>query len=121
MIAVLVALAGGLGAVARFHADAAVTRMHRASLPLGTLVINALGSLLLGLFAGWVTFRSGAPEWASIAGTGFCGGFTTFSTACVEGVRLLRAGRPSAACVHAAGGLLLGLVAAFLGLFVMSL
>ena len=50
MIAVLVALAGWLGAVARFHADAAVTRMHRASLPVGTLVINALGSLLLGLF-----------------------------------------------------------------------
>ena len=49
------------------------------------------------------------------------GGFTTFSTASVEGVRLVRAGRPVAAVVHAGGGLLAGLVAAALGFWVMSL
>lgn len=119
--ALLVALAGGLGAAARFHTDALIARLSRLRLPIGTLVINTLGSLLLGLFGGWVTFHSGAPEWASVAGTGFCGGFTTFSTASVEGWRLLRAGRPEAAALHAGGGLLAGVLAAFLGLWLMSL
>lgn len=121
MIALLVALAGGLGAVARFHSDAFIARVNRLPLPLGTLVINTAGSLLLGLFSGWVVFHSGAPAWAGIAGTGFCGGFTTFSTACVEGWRLVRAGRPVAAVLHAGGGLVAGLLAASLGLWLMSL
>jgi CrcB protein len=56
-----------------------------------------------------------------VLGTGFMGGFTTFSTASVEGVRLLRAGRPSAALVHAGGGLAVALLAATLGLWLMAL
>lgn len=121
MIAFLVALAGGLGAVSRFHSDAAIARLHNLRMPVGTLTINTAGSFLLGLLTGWLTFKAGAPDWVSVAGTGFCGGFTTFSTACVEGVRLLRAGRPVASLVHAAGGLLAGLLAAALGLWLMSL
>lgn len=121
MIAVLVALAGGLGAVARFHSDAAIGRLRRWPMPVGTLAINTVGSGLLGLISGWVTFHSGAPEWAAVAGTGFMGGFTTFSTASVEGLRLWRAGRGTAALLHAGGGLLAGVLAAMLGLWLMSL
>ena len=121
MIELLVALFGGLGAVARFHADAAVARLHNLRMPLGTLSVNTLGSLLLGLISGWITFKSGAAQWAAVLGTGFMGGFTTFSTASVEGVRLLRAGRPSAALVHAGGGLAMALLAATLGLWLMAL
>ena len=121
MIALLTALAGGLGALARFQSDALVARLHNLRMPLGTLSVNTLGSLLLGLLTGWIAFRSGAPAWVSVLGTGFCGGYTTFSTACVEGVRLLRAGRPSAAMLHAGGGLAAALAAAALGLWLMSL
>lgn len=120
MIALLVALAGGLGALARFHGDALIGRWSRARLPLGTLVINTLGSLVLGLATGWLLFRAGAPEPVAVLGVGFCGGFTTFSTACIEGVRLVRDGRVVAAAVHAGGGLLLGVGAAALGLAVMT-
>lgn len=119
--ALLVALAGGLGAAARFQSDALIAGAGRWRLPIATLVINTLGSLLLGLVSGWVTFHGGAPEWVSVAGTGFCGGFTTFSTASVEGWRLLRAGRAAAAALHAGGGLIAGVLAAFLGLWLMSL
>lgn len=121
MIGVLIALAGGLGALARFQTDAFVARLHNLRMPLGTLTVNTLGSGLLGLITGWIAFRSGAPDWAAVLGTGFMGGFTTFSTACVEGVRLVRAGRPAAAIVHTGGGLVLGLVAAALGSWLMSL
>lgn len=121
MIGLLLALAGGLGALARFHTDALVGRLHRLPMPLGTLTVNTLGSGLLGLLTGWLIFRSGSPAWVSVLGTGFMGGFTTFSTACVEGVRLVRAGRPAAAVLHAGGGLLLGVAAAGLGVWLMSL
>ncbi|WP_298133417.1 CrcB family protein, partial [Micropruina sp.] len=77
MIGLLVALAGGLGAVARFQSDAAIARLHSLRMPLGTLTINTVGSGLLGLITGYVMFHTGAPEWAAIAGTGFMGGFTT--------------------------------------------
>lgn len=71
---------------------------------MGTLTINTVGSGLLGLITGYVMFHTGAPEWAAIAGTGFMGGFTTFSTASFEGVRLVRAGRPGEAAVCTPAG-----------------
>ncbi len=91
MTLVLIALGGGAGAGARFIVDGALTRRNPFPLPLGTLVINVAGSLLLGLLVGWQTLGSGrdtAHTLASVAGTGFCGGFTTFSTAHVESFRL---------------------------------
>ena len=104
--ALLVALAGGLGAAARFHTDALIARMSRLRLPVGTLTINTLGSLLLGLFSGWVTFHSGEPEWASVAGTGFCGGFTTFSSFSLQTLNLLR----DREWLYAGGNILLSVV-----------
>lgn len=82
-LAVLLALGGGAGAVARFFIDAWLSR-HSPPLPVGTLVINLSGSLLLGLVVGAL----GSEPAAAVLGTGFCGGCTTFSTASVEIVRL---------------------------------
>ena len=118
MIPVWVAVAGGLGAAARFMLDGALTARLSRSLPTATLVINVLGSFLLGLVTGGID--DGAALRAAL-GVGFLGGFTTFSTASVEGWRLLRAGRAAAAALHAGGGLIAGVLAAFLGLWLMSL
>lgn len=111
-----VALAGGLGAGARFMVDGLLTEHLRRRLPTATLVINVAGSFLLGAVVGWVTAHNGTMVLRSVAGVGFLGGFTTFSTASVELVRLVRAERPTAAAVLAAAMLLLGLLAAALGL-----
>ncbi|HSN44378.1 MAG TPA: fluoride efflux transporter CrcB [Propionibacteriaceae bacterium] len=93
MSALVVALAGGLGAVARFLVDAAIgRRVARPGLPLGTLVINVTGSLLLGLITGWWSVAGGDPTLRLVLGTGFLGGYTTFSTASVEAARLAREG-----------------------------
>ncbi len=111
-----IALAGGLGALTRFVVDTAVARRNRAGFPLGTMVINITGSFLLGLVAGWLqTGVLGAV--GAVIGTGFLGGYTTFSTASVEGARLLRAGRGWSTLLHAVGMLLAGLLAAALGLW----
>ena len=111
-----IALAGGLGALSRYLVDTAVERRNRSGFPLGTIVINVTGSFLLGLVAGWLLTGVLGPLGA-IAGTGFLGGYTTFSTASVEGVRLLRTGGGWSALLHAGGMLLAGLLAAALGLW----
>lgn len=117
MIPVLIALAGGLGATCRFLLDTLISRL-RAPLPLGTLVINITGSFLLGLVTGWLLATGSA--WAAVVGTGFLGGYTTFSTASVEGVRLWRAGRGWSLLLHAGGMVLVSVAAAGLGLWLTS-
>lgn len=116
MTALLVALAGGLGAATRFVVDAAVTRRNPTRFPLGTLVINVTGSLLLGLLVGWAPGRA-EGDLVAIAGTGFLGGYTTFSTASVEAFRLVRTERRWAAAAYAAGTMLASVAAAGVGLW----
>lgn len=117
MITVLMALAGGLGAVLRFTFDSLIATRNRTTMPLGTVVINVAGSLLLGFVTGWVVFAGGPTPVKTVIGTGLLGGFTTFSTASVETARLIRAERRAVAFVHATGMCLLAVAAAGLGLW----
>lgn len=121
-----VAVAGSLGAGVRFLLDGLV-RAHRsttsrwAPLPLGTPLINVTGSLLLGVVTGLVLFHGIPRSWEVIAGTGFCGGYTTFSTASFETIRLAQERRTVLAVVNAAGTLLGTLLAAATGLALSAL
>ena len=118
MIGLLVAVAGGLGAVARFLIDTWIGHRGKGSpVPLGTLAINITGSFLLGLLTGWWMLHTGDPGWKAVLGTGFLGGYTTFSTASVEAARLTRAGRGWTVLAHAGGMLLLSVAAAGLGVW----
>lgn len=121
MITVAVALAGGVGAVLRFVVDAQVARLHDRSVPLGTLVVNATGSFLLGLLVALADRNAGLDPLVTVLGTGLLGGYTSFSTASVEAVTIAwREGVRAAAAAagHAAVMLLVNLVAAGLGLWV---
>lgn len=115
MIALLTALAGGVGAAGRFLVDTLVARHNRLGLPLGTVVVNITACFLLGLLTGLLT-RTGPSAMASVLGVGFLGGYSTFSTAAVEGFRLLRDRRPWTAIAHTGGTLVASLAAAALGL-----
>lgn len=128
MTILLVAVAGGLGAATRFAVDRAVARRNRFRLPLGTLAINLTGSFALGLLTGLLTGvaagnlhagtgtgGTGAAV-AGIVGTGFCGGYTTFSTASVEAARLWVAEGRGAGISYAATTLVASVTAAALGL-----
>lgn len=118
MTPLLIALAGGLGATARFVLDGVVARRNPFRFPLGTVVINVTGSLLLGLLTGAVVAYGGADQVELVIGTGLLGGYTTFSTASVEAVRLAAGTRALAlSFAHAAGMLVLSLAAAGLGLW----
>jgi fluoride exporter len=117
MTLLLVALAGGLGAATRFLVDGWVAARLRSSVPTGTVVVNVTGSLALGLLTGWALRHGGGGQLATVVGTGFLGGYTTFSTASVEAVRLARGGRAVAAFAHALGMVVLSLAAALAGLW----
>jgi CrcB protein len=84
-----VAFLGALGAVARFRLDSAVSAWLPSDFPLGTLVVNLTGSFALGVLVG----ASATHRIAFLLGTGFLGGYTTFSTWMVESERLGEVGR----------------------------
>lgn len=110
LVFLLVALAGGLGAAARYLVDSGFGTLLGTRYPWGILVINLSGSFLIGLVVGAL------PGAALIVGTGFLGGYTTFSTAMVDTVALWRDGARGAALFNALGMLLLGVLAALAGL-----
>ncbi|WP_375400745.1 fluoride efflux transporter CrcB [uncultured Amnibacterium sp.] len=109
-------LAGGFGAVARFALDSATRLRVRSELPIGTIVINLSGSLALGLLAGFVAGHALPDAIRVVAGTGFLGGYTTFSTASVETVRLVQRGRRGAALISGPLVLVAGVTLATFGL-----
>lgn len=113
-----VSLAGGLGAVLRFVVDGALSARRPAAFPYAVLLVNVSGSLLLGLVTGAALLGPAAPSWAVVLGSGFCGGFTTFSTTSVASVALGLSGRWGLGLVNALGTLLLCVAAAALGLAV---
>lgn len=104
---------GGIGAGARYLLDGAIMRGRKDAFPLGILVVNIVGSFLLGLLAG---VPQVSPAWLAIIGTGVLGGFTTFSTVAVETVLLAQRRRRDWAWVNLLGTFLVCLVAAAVGL-----
>lgn len=111
----LVGLLGGLGAATRFVVDGAVRGRWTHLFPVATLVVNVTGSFLLGVLTGAVVTRGFDQDALLLAGVGFCGGYTTFSTAMVETVRLAQAGDLRRAAANALGSLVLTVAAAALG------
>lgn len=89
MTAVLVIVGAAVGAPLRYLTDLFVQSKHDSLMPWGTLVVNAVGSLVLGATAGAVDAWPGHDWLLALVGTGFCGALTTFSTFSFETVRLL--------------------------------
>ncbi|WP_168699069.1 fluoride efflux transporter FluC [Gordonia paraffinivorans] len=116
MIALAVMAAGGFGAVARFVVDGAVRSRWPGVTPWGTFVINVTGSAVLGIVAGLVIFHAAPHGLQAIVGTGFCGGYTTFSTAGFETVRLAQKGERLRSAAYAVGTLAASVAACAAGM-----
>lgn len=116
----LVALLGGLGAVARFVVDGLIRGRVTHVLPVATMTVNVTGSLLIGLLAGAAAYHGLSADALLLGATGFCGGYTTFSTAMVETVRLAAAGELRQAAVTVLGSLALCVGAAAAGVAIMA-
>ena len=112
----LIMVGGGAGAALRFVVDGLILRRTRSGYPWGTMVINITGSLIAGFLAGLAgASLLGAEAWL-ILSVGLMGGFTTFSTAMVDTVRMIEAGTWRRFAANAFGMLLLAVVAAMIGL-----
>jgi CrcB protein len=112
-----VAAAGGVGAAARLFLDGLVRSRLGGAFPFGTTIINVSGSLLLGFVTGLTMQHLLVPEWSLVLGVGLLGGYTTFSTASFESVRLVQSQRYLAALVNGIGMLAASVAAACLGLW----
>lgn len=124
VLAVWVALGGGMGAALRFAVDVAVTSRWRGRFPLAIFLVNVSGALALGVvlgLAGGGLVGGGSDGEASLPvallGVGVLGGYTTFSTASYDTVRLLREGRVGMSLAYAVGTMLASAVAAAVGLW----
>jgi fluoride exporter len=115
-LAIVVGLAGGVGSAFRYLVDGAVQDRTSGLLPFGTLTVNVIGSLILGLLTGLALYHGLTKAPKAVLGAGFCGGLTTWSTASWETVRLAEEGAPGQAAANAIGGLGVSVAAAALGI-----
>ena len=112
-----ISLAGGLGAAVRMLFDGAFKAWSPRSTPWSTLLINVSGSLVLGLLTGLVGTNLLPESWHLVLGTGFLGGYTTFSTASFETVKLIEERKWGSSLLSGLGTLVFATAAAGLGLW----
>jgi len=114
----LVGLGGAVGSMARYGVGRLV---GVTGFPVATLVVNVVGSLLMGVLVGWLARTT--PAWSEEArlllATGVLGGFTTFSTFSLDAITLIERGEVAQASAYIALSLLLSLGALVLGLWLM--
>ncbi|PZP38910.1 MAG: fluoride efflux transporter CrcB [Pseudomonas fluorescens] len=113
----LVFVGGGLGSIARYLMGLAATRIFGVAFPYGTLSVNVLGGLLMGLFIGWMSTRNAHPTLQLFFATGILGGFTTFSSFTLEAVLLWQRNEPLLAAAYIAASVILAITALCLGLY----
>lgn len=113
----VVFLGGGLGSAGRHGVNLLAARLVGTQYPVGTFLINLLGSFAMGAVVEYFAARSGlAPQARLFLTTGVIGGFTTFSTFSLESAQLLDRGEPAAALVYIMGSAVLGVASLYLGM-----
>lgn len=116
---ILVGVGGFLGSVFRYLVTIFLARQFTSSFPLGTLTVNIVGCFIIGiLFALSEKGNPLAPEWRIFLTTGFCGGFTTFSTFSYESIKLMQDGEILFLSLNVALSVIVGFASTYLGMFI---
>ena len=114
-----VALGSAAGGVARVVLGNAVQARAGGAFPMGTFVVNVTGSLVLGFLMRYtLATPSVSPEMRAMLTTGFCGGYTTFSTFSYETLALMEAGDYRRASLYALLSVVLAVVATLMGVWI---
>ena len=120
-VVIAVAVGAGLGAPLRFLVERGAARLLGPVVPWGTLVVNVVGSLILGAVLGLAVAGGISTWWVALVGTGFCGALTTFSGFSAQVLDLGRQGGGGVRGVaYATGSLVLGVAAAAAGYALLS-
>jgi len=119
MLYLIVFLGAGIGGALRHGVNVGAARLWGFGFPYGTLVVNVLGSFLMGLLAGYFAFRPGIAQHARLfLTTGILGGFTTFSAFSLDTALLVERHAYGLAAGYAVGSVAASISALFLGLAV---
>ena len=117
MLYLIVFLGAGIGGALRHGVNVGAARLFGFGFPFGTLIVNVVGSFAIGLFAGYFAFRPGIGQHMRLfLTTGLLGGFTTFSAFSLDTALLIERHHYALAAGYAAGSVLAGLIALFVGL-----
>lgn len=113
----IVALGGGLGSALRYAVQETLHKQIENFAPYGTFVVNMIGCFLIGLFMGWAQSEKYLTESTNLLLiSGFCGGFTTFSTFAMQSNELMLDQKPLQAILYIGLSVMVGMALAYLGL-----
>jgi CrcB protein len=112
-----VALGSAVGGASRYALSMFIQQRASSTFPIGTLIVNVTGSLVLGFV---LRYALGSPsvsaEVRALLTTGFCGGYTTFSTFSYDAMTLIEDGDYRRAAIYIGASVLVSLIATFLGI-----
>jgi fluoride exporter len=118
----IVFFGGGLGAALRHGVNLVAARALGTEFPYGTLIINVLGSLAMGLIAEYFALKIGLPQrWRLFLTTGILGGFTTFSAFSLEAALLYERGQQMGAAIYVVASVVLAIGALFAGMAIVRM
>lgn len=112
---ILIGIGGLLGSIARYFLSQFIQNKYFSTLPLGTFIVNITGCFIIGVFLAISEKGNVNPEWRSFLTTGFCGGFTTFSTFTYESNVLMQEGEYFYLTLYVSLSVIIGFAATFLG------
>tara|TARA_Y100000590_G_C15191427_1_gene815144 strand:+ start:49 stop:426 length:378 start_codon:yes stop_codon:yes gene_type:complete len=120
-IIILVAFGGALGSLIRYFTELACKRLSFFSVPIGTIVVNIIGSFLIGYTLQFLLSRNIATEeYKRLIMTGFLGGLTTFSSFSLEILQMLQEGKLFLAVTYVVLSISIGLLAVWFGISIAS-
>ena len=111
----LVGFGGGIGSILRYMTSVLTARYYHSSFPLATFIINTLGCFIIGLLLGYFGENEGNSHLKLLFVTGFCGGYTTFSTFAAENIALLQEQNYLTLIAYTLSSVLTGFLAVGLG------
>ncbi|HQS22846.1 MAG: camphor resistance protein CrcB [Sphingobacteriia bacterium 24-36-13] len=118
----IVGLGGALGSFLRYCTGILFSKWHLAAFPYSTFTVNILGSLIIGLlFSTSEKYHWISLNWRLFLITGFCGGFTTFSTFAYENIKLLQEGNTMYFILYSVGSYALSLLAVIAGISIIKI
>lgn len=118
---ILVGIGGAVGSILRYVNSLLVAKYFQTQFPLATFMVNILGCLIIGILMGVLDKQNVAsPELRLLFITGFCGGFTTFSTFSSENISLLQSGQTLTAILYITASVILGLLAVWAGMSIVG-
>ncbi len=115
-ILIIIGTGGFIGSISRYLLSQFMQRIFETTFPIGTLVVNILGSFFIGIIYG-LSEKGGilSPEWRLFLAVGICGGFTTFSSFAYENLNMLGLQQYLFLTLYVGASLMLGLLAVYLG------